>query len=784
MIGRPGTTPRDGWMRLLVALTVAALLGVAATLIAQVDRPYPGFFFSPDYRVFPSEPAGRDPGLAWGDRILAVDGRSPLALLDRVAAASGPIRYEVERHGRPLTVEVAPRPFTWTLLVGHFAAYFAVSALMLAGGVLVYAQNPSAAPNRNFLIYMCLWAVSNVAVPEAVLGTRKYAAALVSFVPPILSVHGWIFFLTYPVNPARRAWLDRHRVVPLLYRAAFATAALGSLAFVAVSLAAPDLLLTDWLYPSALAFQFSLAAVSFPIKIAALLDTRRRAASPLVSQQITVLILGIGLGLGCWTALMLAPLIHCYPAPVDPQVGSALVLLYPLAIGYATVRYRLFDATVVIRRSVVYTMVAGLITGAYALLLAGANALLAQADLTRSPWFSAGFMFAVALAFNPLREAVRRAVDRTFFRERYDHARTLQALARSMRSLLDLEEITRRLTTTLEAAMHVRAARLLVERMPPGILPVLAAEPGALSRYQVAADPRFAGASASALAAFDALGAEVIVPLRFQDALRGLLALGPKRSEAAYTAEDLGLLETVADQAAVAVANAEAHQRVLDYTRELERSLLIRGSLAKFVPQRVRELIEESPEAPLLEKRETEVTVLFTDIAGYTRLAARLAPDDLDALVERHFGAFLDEIVRRGGDVNETAGDGLMVIFHEGDHARAAVDAARAIHRRAAEIGAELGDRFEPVRMHIGVNTGPALLGATKIEGRAGTRWTYTASGMTTNIAARLAAVAQGGEIVVSEPTLARLGDGVAAEDLGLRELKNVERPLRLYRLG
>ena len=83
-----------------------------------------------------------------------------------------------------------------------------------------------------------------------------------------------------------------------------------------------------------------------------------------------------------------------------------------------------------------------------------------------------------------------------------------------------------------------------------------------------------------------------------------------------------------------------------------------------------------------------------------------------------------------------------MVIFHEGDHARAAVEAARAIHRRAAEIGAELAARFEPLAMHVGINTGPALLGATKIEGRAGTRWTYTASGMTTNIAARLAAQA------------------------------------------
>src|SRR5215471_17250044 len=212
-------------------------------------------------------------------------------------------------------------------------------------------------------------------------------------------------------------------------------------------------------------------------------STRRRAVSPLVNQQTGVLLLGIGLGLGCWLTLMLGPLSFLYEGPVDPQVGSALVLLYPAAIAYATVRYRLFDATVVVRRSVIYTGLAGLITGAYALLLAGANALLAQTDLTRSPWFSAAFMFLVALLFNPLRERVRRVVDRTFFRERSDYARTIQALARSMRSLLDLDEITERLTTTIESAMHVRSARLVLEAPPPAIVAALAEAPGALSRY-------------------------------------------------------------------------------------------------------------------------------------------------------------------------------------------------------------------------------------------------------------------------------------------------------------
>jgi len=768
----------------VVAITAALILGVLGSLVADVGHRYPGFFLSPDYRIFPVDPAAREAGLAIGDRIVAVDGASPLTLLDRVAAADRPVRYEVDRDGRRFTVALSPRPVTWKLLASRFAVYFVVSAVMLAVGVFVYAQNPAARPNRNFLLYMCLWAASNVATPESFFSLGKRSVVLIGFLPAILSVHGWVFFLTYPVNSARQAWLERHRVIPRLYLAGFALAALSALSFSAVYSLAPAMLLDGWFYPAGVWMAVALAIVSFPIKVLALLDTRRRAASPLVNQQTTVLMVGIGLGLGLYVLVMLLPLTYLYAPPVDPQVGSALVLLYPAAIAYATVRYRLFNASVVIRRSVVYTALAGLITATYALAIAAANALLTQSDVTRSPWFSGVVMFAVALGFYPARERVRRAVDRTFFRERYDYVRTIQTLARSMTSLLDLAEITRRLTRTIESTMHVDDVRLRVGPPSAAVQKVLAAAPGAISRYQLAADPTFAALPAEALAAWRALDAEVVVPLRFGEELRGLLLLGPKRSDVPYTAEDLALLETVADQTAVAVANAEAHQQVVDYAQQLERSLLIRTNLAKFVPQRVRQLIEASPEAPSLDKRETEVTVLFADITGYTRLSSRLAPETLDALVERYFGAFLDEIVKYGGDVNETAGDGLMVIFHEGDHPRAAVAAAAAIHRRAAELNAELADGVEPLAMHIGVNTGPASLGATKIEGRAGTRWTYTASGMTTNLAARLAAVAEGGEIIVSAATQDRLVPLIDCEDLGERMLKNVDHPVRLFRVA
>jgi class 3 adenylate cyclase len=181
--------------------------------------------------------------------------------------------------------------------------------------------------------------------------------------------------------------------------------------------------------------------------------------------------------------------------------------------------------------------------------------------------------------------------------------------------------------------------------------------------------------------------------------------------------------------------------------------------------------------------------VLFADITGYTRLSSNMELHEVNTLVERYFGAFLDEILKNGGDVNETAGDGLMVLFQDPDprrHARAGIKCALGILRRAHEINATLPGPVEssdPVMFHVGVNSGSATVGATKIEGMSGIRWVYTASGPVTNVAARLSALGDGDAIMVGPATRSRLGDEFELEDLGAQRLRNVEQPVRVYRL-
>src|SRR5439155_129016 len=109
-------------------------------------------------------------------------------------------------------------------------------------------------------------------------------------------------------------------------------------------------------------------------------------------------------------------------------------------------------------------------------------------------------------------------------------------------------------------------------------------------------------------------------------------------------------------------------------------------------------------------------------------------------------------------------GDGLMVIFQSDrggtDHALNATRAAFAIHQGTARLNEEYGGVFPPIQLHMGINTGEALVGATKLGVGASQRWTFTATGSTTNVAARFAGSAQGGEIVMGPTTVERTPPG------------------------
>jgi class 3 adenylate cyclase/HAMP domain-containing protein len=221
--------------------------------------------------------------------------------------------------------------------------------------------------------------------------------------------------------------------------------------------------------------------------------------------------------------------------------------------------------------------------------------------------------------------------------------------------------------------------------------------------------------------------------------------------------------------------------------QRLELLEQLKGELSKFVPDAVKKLLERNPGATELEKKSAEVSVLFLDIVGYTKLSEQLEPKKLNQLVQTYFSSFLEIIQAHHGDINETAGDGLMVIFQSErsatDHALNATRAAFAIRQRTHTLNEEYGGVFPAVQLHMGINTGEALVGATKLGAAGGQRWTFTATGPVTNVAARFAGSAEGGEIVVGPATAERIRAHFVLESRGEQTFKNVSQPIRVYRV-
>ena len=246
--------------------------------------------------------------------------------------------------------------------------------------------------------------------------------------------------------------------------------------------------------------------------------------------------------------------------------------------------------------------------------------------------------------------------------------------------------------------------------------------------------------------------------------------------------------ELCQSRAALERKNAELERTLarVHLMEDLERSLL------KLVPRSVRHALRADPGALERGKREADVTVFFLDVEGSSLLSEAMEAEQLDHLIECYFSHFLDCIYENQGDITETAGDGLMILF-QGDepavHAQNAVRTAAAIQRVARELSAS-GAAGSELRINIGMSSGPALVGFTRIESVAGARVTFTASGRTTIIAARLQHLAKGGSVLLSAETARRIGTlaeldsmGLKLEDQGLVELKNLHYDEHVHRL-
>jgi len=278
------------------------------------------------------------------------------------------------------------------------------------------------------------------------------------------------------------------------------------------------------------------------------------------------------------------------------------------------------------------------------------------------------------------------------------------------------------------------------------------------------------------------IGPEAAIPVFVEDKILAIISV-VARPGTRFTRKDFYLIQDLSEIAGNAILAAKRHWAITQEKIEITQKL---AHLSPFVPQSVRRMVENNPEMLTQEKEKKEVTVLFLDLEGYTRLSAHRPETEVNEMVEKMFSSFVDPIHRSGGDINETAGDGLMIIFKNDDARTNAVNAVKAafdIHTRNLELNQQFGGEFEETNVNMGINSGLALLGMSTFKGSLDTRMTYTASGPVTNLAARLADYAQGGDILIGETTKEMIEGLWPVFDRGLAHLKGIDQPLRIYSL-
>jgi adenylate cyclase len=204
-----------------------------------------------------------------------------------------------------------------------------------------------------------------------------------------------------------------------------------------------------------------------------------------------------------------------------------------------------------------------------------------------------------------------------------------------------------------------------------------------------------------------------------------------------------------------------------------------------YVPKQVVQGLIRHGIATSLASSSREVTVLFTDIVGFTARTEALSAEQTAEFLNHHFELLAECIEAEAGTVDKYVGDGVMALWNalddQPDHPERA---ARAARRMAEAIRADEGSHL-PVRLRIGLHTGPAVVGNVGTR----TRMNFTAVGSTVNTAQRLQAL--GAElapdadvvVVLSAASAAHLPNGLAVESLGCHRLRGQSQPAEVFRL-
>ncbi len=541
--------------------------------------------------VAPDTAAARS-GIQAGDVLVALDGQpveTPANVVEALhrSVDHQHLRYTLLRLGdrRVVEVELAPIP------QGNRALYYILASIgmfTLLVGTAVRLRRPRDQATLHFF-WLCLAFFGMLTFSFSGRLDRidwffYWADAVATLALAPLFLH---FTLVFPEHTRLRSIGRIHRVlVPLVYLPALMLGAARVLAFSRSTL---DPRLFARVVESIDRMEPLYLSLCMLAGLMILVRALQRVRTGTARRQLRWIVWGTTLGAGPFAFAYALPWATGINPTLPMELSAIPLSLIPLAFASAIVRYRLRDVEVIVKRGLVWTVALTAILAIYSMLLRLAGRLFLADPRQYNTVIAMLATLVVVLLARPVKNGIQNALDRAFYRDRYDYRRALVGFARDLNSDLDLGRLSERLVSRIVETLGVDRMALMLADDKAGDFGALRAagfdepvprldrrslvgrrlsegesvaldEPHLISRFAPEDIDRWRGC-----------GLHYFVPCVSKEGTIAVLALGEKESGEPLNSEDVALLSAVAGQVATALENGRLYRQLSLKADELDR---------------------------------------------------------------------------------------------------------------------------------------------------------------------------------------------------------------------
>jgi len=540
---------------------------------------------------------GRKAGLAVGDRILKVNGKTIMNYKEMHAVRSkqigGQNTYLIERDGRQFEAIITNTPLGFKESFRRSGFPYLVGLCYVLIGILVFLMKPHQRTSWTFFLFCSIIGLFFIFLYKVGLMNPFELENLNIFVytfAPAVLIHLTMSF------PLERNLLKKYPWIQFIPYLASTLLLLCIRYLVPTMMDAPKIIFIIFIA------YFSISIFMF---LSSCLQLSITSSSEIVKVRAKMILLGMGISASVPLLDLLAnSLLRTFIVPSFNYYLPFFIVL-PMSLGYSIVKHNLFEIDAIIKRTYGYILTTGSIAGIYGLIVLTSNVAFRRLEITKSPLFPLLFVLAVVFLFNPIRNRVQKFIDRVFYRLEYDYQETVQRISEALRSLLHLDAIGKSIMNHSVKVMFIESGSVMVlnpkeqlyESITEPSLPLkipsedpliqkISSSKKEVTLYDIQEDPLFEKVREACKRTFEQLKATLIVPLIYEDRLTGLISLGSKKSGKFYRREDINLLKTLANQGAVAIENARLFQENIEKSRMEEELKIAHNLQTSMLPDR------------------------------------------------------------------------------------------------------------------------------------------------------------------------------------------------------